>query len=227
MLEKHGGAAPLPEVQKDLPEIFYADSPSMRISNNISAIREMLRLEQAERDGTEPYDPRSNQYNSRQNSEGRLRQYCGWGGLPQVFDERFPQYDHYRKELQKMLTPEEYAAARASTMNAHYTPQIIIDAMYKAVQSMGLERDSRILEPSCGTGNFISRMPHGIGNGGVVGVEIDSITARIAAQLNKPMRSRRHSRSGSLPILTARQSMNADTTTFSIRLSVGSMTAAS
>ncbi|MCR4644557.1 MAG: DEAD/DEAH box helicase family protein [Oscillospiraceae bacterium] len=185
MLSIHGGMSALPEVQKDLPEIFYADSPSMRISNNISAIREMLRLEQAERDGTEPYDPRSNQYNSRQNSEGRLRQYCGWGGLPQVFDERFPQYDHYRKELQKMLTPEEYAAARASTMNAHYTPQIIIDAMYKAVQSMGLSRDSRILEPSCGTGNFISRMPHSIGQGGVVGVELDSITARIAAQLNK------------------------------------------
>ncbi|MBR3630283.1 MAG: hypothetical protein IKN55_07420, partial [Oscillospiraceae bacterium] len=185
MLSIHGGMSALPEVQKDLPEIFYADSPSMRISNNLSAIREMLRLEKAAEEGEDPYDPRSNQYNSRQNSEGRLRQYCGWGGLPQVFDERFPQYDHYRKELQKMLTPEEYAAARASTMNAHYTPQIIIDAMYKAVQSMGLSRDSRILEPSCGTGNFISRMPHSIGQGGVVGVELDSITARIAAQLNK------------------------------------------
>ena len=70
-------------------------------------------------------------------------------------------------------------------MNAHYTPQFIIDSMYKAVQKMGLSENSRILEPSCGTGNFISRMPSAIGGGGVVGVELDSITARIAKQLNK------------------------------------------
>lgn len=184
VVRRHGGTAPLPKVRDDLPEIYYAENPSQRISNNISAIRELLRLEQAERDGQEKYDKRSNQYNSKIASDARLRQYCGWGGLPQVFDERFTAQEYSRNRLKEMLTPEEYVDARASTLNSHYTPQIIIDAMYKAVQNMDLPRDSRILEPSCGTGNFISRMPSSIGQGGVVGIELDSITARIAKQLN-------------------------------------------
>ena len=180
------GLSPLPKVQDDLPEIVYAKNPMGKINDNITAIREMLRLEEAERTGEDPYDKRSNQYNSKQASEQRLRKYCGWGGLPQVFDERLPQYDYYRKQLQDMLTPEEYAAARESTLNAHYTPQIIIDSMYKAIKNMDLPRDSRILEPACGTGNFISRLPHSIGNAEVVGVELDSITARIAKLRLRP-----------------------------------------
>lgn len=181
----HGGAAPLPKVQKDLPEITYASNPSGKISDNIDAIRELLRLEEAERNSKNPYDARANQYNSKQASDARLRKYCGWGGLPQLFDERFQQHEYSRKQLKEMLTPEEYAAARESTLNAHYTPQIIIDAMYKAVQNMDLPRDARILEPSCGTGNFISRMPHSLSDAEVTGVELDSITARIAKQLNR------------------------------------------
>ncbi len=181
----HGGISELPKVHKELPEITYASRPSEKISNNISAIREMIRLENAEKSGEEIYDKRSNQYNSKQNSEYRLRQYCGWGGLSQVFDERFKQYNYRRQEMHSLLTPKEYAEAKASSLNAHYTPQIIIDAMYKAVKNMDLPRDARILEPACGTGNFISRIPHSFGNAEVTGVELDSITARIAHQINR------------------------------------------
>ena len=183
--ESHGGVSELPKVQKNLPEITYASKPSEKINNNISAIREMLRLENAEKNGVNPYDSRSNQPYSKQSSEYRLRQYCGWGGLSQVFDERFKQYDYHRQELHSLLTPEEYSAARASSLNSHYTPQIIIDVMYKAVQNMDLPRDSKILEPACGTGNFISRLPHSFGNAEVTGIELDSITARIAHQINR------------------------------------------
>ncbi|MCM1508099.1 MAG: methyltransferase domain-containing protein [Ruminococcus flavefaciens] len=185
IVENHGGISAHPKVQKNLPEITYASKPSEKINNNISAIREMLRLEEAEKRGVNPYDSRSNQYNSRQASEYRLRQYCGWGGLSQVFDERFKQYEYQRQSLKQMLTPEEYSAAKASSLNSHYTPQIIIDVMYKAVQNMDLPRDSKILEPACGTGNFISRLPHSFGNAEVTGVELDSITARIAHQINR------------------------------------------
>lgn len=181
----HGGAASLPKVQEDLPEITYASNPSGKISDNIDAIHEMLRLEKAERTGQPLYDARTNQYNSKQASDARLRKYCGWGGLPQLFDERFEQHSYSRKRLKEMLTPDEYAAARESTLNAHYTPQIIIDAMYKAVQNMELPRDAKILEPACGTGNFISRLPHSLSDAQVTGVELDSITARIAKQLNR------------------------------------------
>ena len=185
LLNLHGGLSALPKVQENLPEIAYASQPSTKISDNVTAIREMLRLEEAEKYQQPLYDARSNQYNSKQASEQRLRRYCGWGGLPQVFDERFQQYNYNRKQLQELLSPEEYAAARESTLNAHYTPQIIIDAMYGAVKNMDLPRDSRILEPSCGTGNFISRLPHSLGNAEVVGVELDSVTARIAKQLTR------------------------------------------
>ena len=161
---RHGGISALPHVRENLPEIAYASKPSMKISDNISAIRELRRLEEAERLGQPLYNKRSNQYNSQQASAQRLRKYCGWGGLPQVFDERFQQYAHQRKQLQELLSPEEYASARESTLNAHYTPQMIIDAMYKAVKSMDLPRESRVLEPACGTGNFISRLPHSLGN---------------------------------------------------------------
>lgn len=181
----HGGISALPKIQKDLPEITYASRPSEKISNNISAIREMIRLENAEKSGDEPYDKKSNQYNSKQASEYRLRQYCGWGGLSQVFDERFKQYNYSRQELHSLLTPKEYAEAKASSLNAHYTPQIIIDAMYKAVQNMDLPRDAKILEPACGTGNFITRLPHSFSDAKVTGIELDSVTARIAHQINR------------------------------------------
>ncbi len=164
-------------------EIIYPKNPSQKILANIVAVRELKRLEEAEKNGTDLYDKRSNQYNSRENSDKKLRQYSGWGGLQQAFDESPTNW--YNRELREILTPEEYKAARATTLNAHYTPQIIIDSMYKAVMNMDLPRDSRILEPSCGTGNFISRMPSSLGNAEVVGIELDPLTAKIAQRLNQ------------------------------------------
>lgn len=182
-LEKHGGISTLPKVQDNLPEITYASKPSEKINNNITAIREMIRLEDAEKNNNELYNVDG--YYSKEASEKRLRQYCGWGGLSQLFDENFKPYSYQRDELKRLLTPEEYKEARASTLNAHYTSQTIIDAMYKAVQNMDLLRDCRILEPSCGTGNFISRLPHKFNEAEIVGVEIDSITAKIAKNINR------------------------------------------
>lgn len=179
--ERHGGVSALPKVRQNLPEISYAGSPSEKIFDNIAAIREMKSLERAAEENRNPYT----KWHTKEESEMTLRKYCGWGGLPQVFDERFKRYERERKILQELLTPEEYAAARASTLDAHYTPQIIIDAMYKAVRNMDLPRDARILEPSCGTGNFITRMPAALSDAEVVGVELDNITARIAKQLHK------------------------------------------
>lgn len=182
-VQLHGGISPLPEVPDNLTEIHYAEEPGMKIRANLSAIREIQRLERCEEAGTSLYEKWVKDYNSKENSDRRLREYSGWGGLSQIFDESFGNLASYRAELQKLLSPEEYTAARASTLTAHYTPQVVIDAMYKAIKQMDLPRDSRILEPSCGTGNFITRMPHSIGNAGIVGVELDSITAKIAKYL--------------------------------------------
>lgn len=167
-----------------LAEIVYADNPSGKIRDNIAAIRELKRIEEAVENNREPYFGKRSNYFSKESSDERLRKYCGWGGLAQVFDERTSQYGVYRNVLKEILTPEEYKAASASTLNAHYTSQNIIDSMYKAIRNMDLPRNARILEPACGTGNFISRLPSSLGETQVVGVELDSLTARIAKCLN-------------------------------------------
>ncbi|MCQ2419939.1 MAG: YodL domain-containing protein [Clostridia bacterium] len=178
------GKSELPPVPDDLPEIVYSKAPLDKVRDNIAAIRELHRLARCEANGEPLYDKKRNQWNCKENSDDRLRKYSGWGGLSQVFDAKSGRYAKLRAELQKLLTPEEYASAKASATDAHYTPQTIIDAMWSAVQNMGIPRDSRVLEPACGTGNFITRMPHSIGNAGVVGVELDAITAQITARLN-------------------------------------------
>ena len=178
------GKSELPPVPDVLPEIVYAKAPLQKVRDNIEAIRELQRLARCEAEEQPLYDKKRNQWNCKENSDNRLRKYSGWGGLQQVFDTKSGRYADLRERLQKLLTPEEYTSAKASATDAHYTPQIVIDAMYKAVQNMGIPRDSRVLEPACGTGNFITRMPHSIGNAGVVGVELDPITAQIAARLN-------------------------------------------
>ena len=184
--QRHGGASELPPVQDNLPEIKYADNPYAKVRDNLAAIKEAKRIEECELNGEYPFSSGRNDYNSIEASMGRLRRYSGWGGLSQVFDERFTTMENLRKQLKETLTEEEYAAARSSTLTSHYTPQVIIDEMYKTIRNMGVSKDSRILEPSCGTGNFISRMPHDMGNGGIVGVELDPITALIAKHLNVP-----------------------------------------
>ena len=111
-----------------------------------------------------------------------LAGYVGWGGLSDAFDETKTAWGTEYLELKTVLTPEEYAAARESTLTAFYTPPVVIRAMYQALENMGL-KSANILEPSCGVGNFIGMKPESLSDCKIYGVEIDEISARIAGQL--------------------------------------------
>ena len=111
-----------------------------------------------------------------------LSRYVGWGGLADAFDENKPNWADEFAELYAALTPEEYAAARASTLNAHYTSPTVIKAIYEAVGSMGFQTGN-ILEPAMGVGNFFGLLPQEMQGSRLYGVELDSITGRIAKQL--------------------------------------------
>ncbi|MDL2233176.1 hypothetical protein LJC63_06305 [Ruminococcaceae bacterium OttesenSCG-928-L11] len=111
-----------------------------------------------------------------------LSRYVGWGGLPQAFDPDNKQWEKEYAELSALLTPEEYESARASTLNAHYTSPIVISAMYETLERLGV-KDGNILEPACGVGNFFGLLPDSMKNAKLYGVELDSVTGRIAKQL--------------------------------------------
>ena len=111
-----------------------------------------------------------------------LSRYVGWGGLADAFDENKPNWSDEFAELYATLSPEEYAAARASTLNAHYTSPTVIKAIYEAVGNMGFQTGN-ILEPSMGVGNFFGLLPEPMQGSKLYGVELDSITGRIAKQL--------------------------------------------
>ena len=111
-----------------------------------------------------------------------LSQYVGWGGIPDAFDESKAGWEKEYQELKEALTPEEYASARASTLNAHYTSPAVIKAIYKTISSMGF-RGGSILEPSCGIGNFFGLLPENMKSSKLYGVELDSISGRIAKLL--------------------------------------------
>ena len=111
-----------------------------------------------------------------------LSRYVGWGSLPQVFEENNAAWADEFRELYETLSPEEYQAARASVLNAHYTSPTVIKAMYTAIENMGF-RTGNILEPSCGIGNFFGLLPESMAGSRLYGVELDSITGRIAKQL--------------------------------------------
>ena len=111
-----------------------------------------------------------------------LSQYVGWGGLPMAFDEHNAAWAEEFKELYASLSPEEYRAAMESTLTAFYTPPVVIKAMYDALDRLGFLQGN-ILEPSCGTGNFFGLLPESMQNSKLHGVEIDSLTGRIAKQL--------------------------------------------
>ena len=111
-----------------------------------------------------------------------LSRYVGWGGLADAFDENKPNWSDEFAELYATLSPEEYAAARASTLNAHYTSPTVIKAIYEAVGNMGFQ-SGNILEPSMGVGNFFGLLPEQMQGSKLYGVELDSITGRIAKQL--------------------------------------------
>ena len=139
--------------------------PSERYENNVNAIRLLKDLEQ---DG-EQASPEQQQILSR---------YVGWGGLADCFDER----SSHCAELKQLLTVEEYAAARESTLTAFFTPPVVIRAIYQGLDNLGF-RTGNILEPSCGVGNFIGMLPDQMSGSRFAGVELDSISGRIAKQL--------------------------------------------
>ena len=111
-----------------------------------------------------------------------LSRYVGWGGVADAFDPSKTAWAKEYAELKELLTPEEYEAARASTLNAHYTSPTVIRAIYDAVEQMGF-RTGNILEPSCGVGNFFGMLPESMAGSRLYGVELDSISGRIARQL--------------------------------------------
>ena len=140
-----------------------------KYANNVAAIRTLKTIEAENRQAT----PEEQEILSR---------YVGWGGIPQAFDERNLAWDAEYTELKSLLTDEEYEMARASTLNAHYTSPVVIRAMYDAVEQMGF-RTGNILEPSCGVGNFFGLLPENMADSRLYGVELDSITGRIAQYL--------------------------------------------
>ena len=143
--------------------------PRLKYQANITAIRLLKELEAASQQAS----PEQQEVLSR---------YVGWGGVPEAFDPSKTAWAKEYAELKELLTPEEYEAARASTLNAHYTSPMVIRAMYEAVEQMGF-RSGNILEPSCGVGNFFGMLPESMGESKLYGVELDSITGRIARQL--------------------------------------------
>ena len=111
-----------------------------------------------------------------------LAHYAGWGGIPEAFDAEKADWEKEYQELQSYLTPDEYNSARASVLNSHYTSPVIIQAMYAALDSMGF-RSGNVLEPSCGIGHFFGCLPENMQKSKLYGVEIDSISGRIAKLL--------------------------------------------
>ncbi|MFT9055794.1 MAG: N-6 DNA methylase [Ethanoligenens sp.] len=146
-----------------------AGGKKVKYGYNIAAIRLLKTLEAEGRFATPE-------------EQDTLSRYVGWGGVPQAFDEQNPQWADEYAELESLLTDEEYAAARASTLNAHYTSSVVIKAMYEALARMGFHTGN-ILEPGCGVGNFFGLLPESMAASKLYGVEIDSITGRIARQL--------------------------------------------
>ncbi|WP_431834618.1 DEAD/DEAH box helicase family protein [Faecalibacterium prausnitzii] len=143
--------------------------PKQKFARNIEAIQTLRTLEQEHRDATAE-------------EQQVLSQYVGWGGLADAFDPNKENWSTEYTQLKGLLTEEEYAAARASTLNAHYTSPIVIRAIYDAVERMGFQ-SGNILEPSMGVGNFFGMLPDSMADSRLYGVELDSITGRIAQKL--------------------------------------------
>ena len=143
--------------------------PKAKFKANMEAIRLLKELEQDQRLAT----PEEQEVLSR---------YVGWGGIPQAFEERNSAWEEEYTQLKGILTPEEYSAARASTLNAFYTSPTVIKAMYEALGNMGLKQGN-ILEPSCGVGNFMGLLPESMSAANMYGVELDPVSGQIAKQL--------------------------------------------
>ena len=146
-----------------------AGGPKAKYKANMEAIHLLQTLEQEERLAT----PEEQEVLSR---------YVGWGGIPQAFEEKNSSWTNEYLELKNTLSPEEYSAARASTLNAFYTSPTVIRSMYEALENIGLKQGN-ILEPSCGVGNFMGLIPESMGKANMYGVELDPVSGRIAKQL--------------------------------------------
>ena len=140
-----------------------------KYARNIEAIRTLFKLEQEHRGATAE-------------EQQVLSQYVGWGGLADAFDPGKDSWAKEHAELKGLLSEDEYAAARSSTLNAHYTSPVVIRSIYDAVEKMGFQ-SGNILEPSMGVGNFFGMLPDSMQNSRLYGVELDSITGRIAKKL--------------------------------------------
>lgn len=146
-----------------------AGGPKAKFKANMEAIHLLKKLEEENRLAT----PKEQEVLSR---------YVGWGGIPNAFDKENSDWAEEYRELYDTLTKEEYEAARASTLNAFYTSPTVIHAMYEALENMGL-KNGNILEPSCGVGNFMGLLPESMAGSKMYGVELDSISGRMAKQL--------------------------------------------
>ena len=146
-----------------------AGGPKAKYKTNMEAIHLLQTLEKEERLAT----PEEQEILSR---------YVGWGGIPQAFEESNSSWANEYLELKNTLSPEEYSAARASTLNAFYTSPTVIRSMYEVLENMGLKQGN-ILEPSCGVGNFMGLIPESMGKANMYGVELDPVSGRIAKQL--------------------------------------------
>ena len=144
-------------------------TPKEKFRANIMAIQLLKKCEDENRNATSE-------------EQKILSRYVGWGGLADAFDETKAAWETEYLELKTVLTPEEYAAARASTLNAHYTQPIVIDSMYQVLENLGFTKGN-ILEPSMGVGNFFGMLPENLNQSKLYGVELDSISGRIAKLL--------------------------------------------
>lgn len=170
------GAIELPAQPKQEPMNFRitdddlgAGGPKTKNKANVEAIRVLQTLDAEQRQATAE-------------EQEILSRYVGWGGIPQAFDESNAEWSKEYAELQSLLTADEYKEARASTLNAFYTSPTVIKAMYEALDNMGLSKGN-VLEPSCGVGNFMGLVPDSMEKIRMYGVELDSISGRIAQQL--------------------------------------------
>ena len=168
---EHDPPAPLPSAEnyRIMDDDLGKGGAKEKFWRNIKAIATLKQIESENRNATPE-------------EQHILSQYVGWGGLADAFDPDKAGWRAEYDELKGVLTPEEYAAARASTLNAHYTSPTVIRAIYDAVENMGFQTGN-ILEPSMGVGNFFGMLPESMKSSRLYGVELDSITGRIAKQL--------------------------------------------
>ena len=165
-------AEPMPEAAGNFhitDDNLGVGGPKQKFARNIEAIQTLRTLEQKHRGATAE-------------EQQVLSQYVGWGGLADVFDPNKENWSAEYTQLKGLLTEEEYAAARASTLNAHYTSPVVIRSIYDAVEKMGF-KSGNILEPSMGVGNFFGMLPDSMQSSRLYGVELDSVTGRIAKKL--------------------------------------------